>query len=195
MKDNKFYICNNVFEFDRTGMLNLFPKNSIGAELGVEAGKFSLEILNVIEPQKLFLIDSWIDVMTGEFKNENEVLRQESNYNMLIEKYYSDEKIKIIRKNLNDAANDIKDQSLDWIYLDASHNYESVKNDLQVWDKKVKNQGIISGHDWTPYPLTKKGVQFGVNRAVFEFVEENNYQFLGVTNESKFKSFVLIKTL
>jgi cephalosporin hydroxylase len=39
-----------------------------------------------------------------------------------------------------------KDNSIDFLFIDASHEYEDVKNDIKLWSPKVK--GIISGHDY-----------------------------------------------
>jgi hypothetical protein len=47
------------------------------------------------------------------------------------------------------------------VYIDASHDYESVKEDIIAWLPKVKKGGIICGDDYTPgWP--------GVMRAVNE---------------------------
>lgn len=38
--------------------------------------------------------------------------------------------------------------SLDFVYLDAGHDYESVKADLKAWRPKLKYGGILAGDDW-----------------------------------------------
>jgi predicted O-methyltransferase YrrM len=37
----------------------------------------------------------------------------------------------------------------DFIYIDADHNYESVKQDIQLAKKLIKPNGIIAGHDYS----------------------------------------------
>ena len=34
------------------------------------------------------------------------------------------------------------------MYIDARHDYESVKEDLEHWLPKVKLGGIVAGHDY-----------------------------------------------
>ena len=40
------------------------------------------------------------------------------------------------------------DDSIDFIYIDGRHDYESVKLDLELYLPKLKNGGIIGGHDY-----------------------------------------------
>lgn len=40
------------------------------------------------------------------------------------------------------------DESLDAVFIDAAHDYESVTKDLKAWYPKVKKGGIFAGHDY-----------------------------------------------
>lgn len=55
--------------------------------------------------------------------------------------------IKIKKKSV-DAATDFENLSLDVVYIDAMHDYENVKTDINAWKSKIKPGGIISGHDF-----------------------------------------------
>lgn len=51
------------------------------------------------------------------------------------------------------------DASLDFVFIDATHNYESFRADLLAWFPKVKLGGLIAGHDYAPaYPGIIKAV-------------------------------------
>jgi hypothetical protein len=52
-----------------------------------------------------------------------------------------------VRKISWEAAGDYEDSSLDLVFIDAEHDYDSVSKDIRSWLPKVKPGGIISGHD------------------------------------------------
>ena len=60
-----------------------------------------------------------------------------------------------------EAAKNYKDHSLELVYIDASHDYDSVRDDIRAWLPKVKKGGIISGDDYG-----WEGVQRAVNELV-----------------------------
>lgn len=46
-----------------------------------------------------------------------------------------------------EAAGLVEDNSLDFVFIDADHSYESVKQDIQLWSPKIKSTGCVIGHD------------------------------------------------
>lgn len=50
-----------------------------------------------------------------------------------------------------EAADSFADGSVDFVFIDASHDYESVSKDLAAWWPKVKPGGMFAGHDYTTY--------------------------------------------
>lgn len=55
---------------------------------------------------------------------------------------------KLIRKRSIDAAKDFANRSLDFVYIDASHDFKDIATDLAIWCHKVKKGGVIAGHDY-----------------------------------------------
>jgi hypothetical protein len=64
------------------------------------------------------------------------------------------------------AANLIENNTLDFVFIDSYHDYESVKRDITLWYPKVRQEGIISGHDYDG--RGDRVGRFGVKKAVDE---------------------------
>lgn len=54
--------------------------------------------------------------------------------------------VKIKKKSL-DAADDFENESLDMVYIDAIHELNAVRRDIDAWKPKVKKGGFLCGHD------------------------------------------------
>lgn len=59
-----------------------------------------------------------------------------------------------VKHRAEDVAPLIEDRSLDFVYIDANHDYLSVMNDIDFWLPKVKMGGAIGGHDFCEAPWT-----------------------------------------
>lgn len=89
--------------------------------------------------------------------------------------------INIIRKSSEEAAKDFVDESLDIIFLDARHDYESVVKDIKLWLPKVTIGGCLCGHD---YSLNF----FGVIEAVNDLIGYDNVSIKSDSTWFYFKS-------
>jgi len=118
-----------------------------GVEVGVAKGVYSALVLREWSGRELISIDPWYD------RPENEAQARarlaDFGARSLIWPVTSEE-----------AAGRVGDRELDFAYIDAAHDYESVKQDLALWFPKVRPGGILAGHDY-PEP--------GVRAAVDEF--------------------------
>lgn len=74
--------------------------------------------------------------------------------------------IRVVESDSAAAADLFEDESLDGIFIDAAHDYDSVVKDVAAWFPKVKPGGIFAGHD---YPCDD------VKRAVDEHASANGY--------------------
>lgn len=58
-----------------------------------------------------------------------------------------------LRMTSVEAAKGFADESLDFVFIDAAHDYDSFSADLRAWLPKVKLRGIIAGHDHSHGPI------------------------------------------
>ena len=65
--------------------------------------------------------------------------------------------LKTIRATSLEAVSRFADGSLDWVFIDAFHEYDAVTADIVAWYPKIKPGGLISGHDYG---------YLGINRAL-----------------------------
>ena len=117
------------------------------AEIGVDEGKNTLNLLENFNIKKIYLIDPYT-----EYKDFLDSTPHKTSKNMSsayieaanrLRKYKN--KIVWIREFSEDAVNKIP--VCDFIYIDGNHAYDYVKKDIELYFKKVKKGGILAGHD------------------------------------------------
>jgi hypothetical protein len=131
----------------RDNLGNLFNElgYTVGAEIGTERGLFS-EVLCKANPKlKLFCIDPWRELPSYRAHVKQDLL-DEIYANAV--KRLTPYRCRLIKSLSEEAVEKFKDRSLDFVYIDANHDYEHVTMDLNIWCKKVKSGGIVSGHDY-----------------------------------------------
>lgn len=141
----------------------------VGAEIGVFDGYFSEFMCQSIPGLKLYSIDAW-EVYPGyrDHKFERSMRNAEAKARERLEQF----DVTIIKKFSMEAAKDFEDESLDFVYIDGNHEYKFVKEDIEVWTKKVRKGGIVAGDD---YYMTRAG-NLGVIRAAQEYADANGYE-------------------
>ena len=124
-------------------MAKSLPDGATAVEVGVYEGKsfayLMVEMINSGKRFNVFAVDSF--TFTGE--NGKSILDNFIENMNPVEGKYS-----IIENQSWNAANKFEDGSIDFVFIDADHVYESVKRDILAWLPKVKKGGIIAGHDY-----------------------------------------------
>jgi hypothetical protein len=147
-------------------LINYIPNNLIMAEVGCYTGESTKLFLESNKIAKLYAIDIWNDEI-GNFVKMN------PNHDFLTVERIFDENmskfnIKKLKMNLQKALEFLP--PLDFIYIDANHDYEFVKDDIINALKKIKTNGIVSGHDYnneTPGVIRAVNECFGKPDLVF----------------------------
>lgn len=152
--------------------LNAMGLTATGAEIGVQNGYFSRQVLDKWRGQLLYMIDVW-QPLEG-YRDVANVPAAEQAERMCrairqVVPHWS--RVRVIQELSENAARLIPDGSLDWVYIDANHDFANVTRDLETWTPKVKAGGLIAGHDYLDGVMTIAGVEtvFEVKRAVNEY--------------------------
>jgi len=158
--------CREEFPF----LLNARGLMGTGVEVGVQRGFFSAHILTHWGGDKLISVDPWLA------QDQDSYVDISNQPQDIQDRFYAEtvdllsiygSRSEIWRMFSTDAAALITEGVLDFVYLDAKHDYESVLEDLESWYPKVRLGGIIAGHDCINGEVPEG--RFGVRKAVDEF--------------------------
>lgn len=152
---------NNWFSFkDFYSQIASINEYKIFVELGVWKGHSISYLAKLLKDKKDIKVYA-VDIFEKWDKNESvkeDVKHINQIYNTNLKNTGVREIISDIKSISWDAANLFKDNSIDFVFIDADHSYESVTKDINSWLPKIKKGGIISGHDYFTSPGVKSAV-------------------------------------
>ena len=143
----------------------------VGVEIGVCKGESALGMLQNLPIKMLYLVDPYVEYEEYNITeisgcpnmDENEASAKE-----LLKDYEG--RITWSRKKSNDAVNDIPND-LDFVYIDGNHAGGYVKMDIENYYPKVKDGGILAGHDFQKIEIRDSVLEFnkGRNHDLYSF--------------------------
>ena len=132
----------------------------VGSWKGASASYMAVEILNSGKKIKFDCVDTWngSEEHINPLSNFYEPLL--ATHDGLFNKFLENidpirSVISPIRSTSSEAAATYNDESLDFVFIDASHDYDNVCNDILKWYPKVKIGGILAGHDYNHPPVRR----------------------------------------
>jgi len=175
----------------RKDLLKILPPGSVGAELGVFKGEFTKYLLKIARPKRLHLIDPWWRLYGEYYPDWEEYtdfgrLKTSEAFEKAkrtVDKY---DKKKVCEFHVDDdleCLKEFQDNYFDWIYLDTSHKYDHTKKELEILKDKVKNDGLIMGHDYSGDP---NHIHYGVYKAVNEFCKKYRWEVIKLDHFCQF---------
>lgn len=140
-------------------MVARFPSGSRFLEIGTYAGRsfsyLAVEVVNSGKKIELYGIDGF--GWPGEASFESFMRNMEP-----ITYAAPDQVMRIYKGNSVDLSRSFPDAHFEFIFIDANHEYESVKADILAYLPKVKRGGVLAGHDYSEIE------HLGVYQAVHE---------------------------
>ena len=153
-------------------------KPVVGAEVGVQAGDTSIQLLKGLPSLKrLYCVDAWrwypeydhdrcpTDKTGGRWPDQEllDAARETFLRRMIAGGFQA--RVVMMPMFSVDAAEQVADASLDFVFLDANHSYEFVRQDIELWRPKVRRGGLLAGHDYRNLHNPRWGVTEAVGEA------------------------------
>lgn len=157
---------------DRNTLAHFFSEIDFnyGAEIGVRRGTYSKILCEANPKLNLVCVDPWIPYAEAGLKRQNK-------YYKIAKNTLSQYKTQICKKTSIEAVNLFEDNVLDFVYIDAAHDFNNAILDIIHWEKKVKPGGILAGHDYFHMPHS------GVVLAVNAYTRAHNIKYWYITSE------------
>jgi hypothetical protein len=113
-----------------------------GVELGVKRADTLAHILNACPQVSMVGVDLWQTVPGYETWDHDENMR----HAMAVVDAYAD-RLVLMRECTWDAAGGFDDAAFDFVFVDGDHRTESVLLDIEAWRPKIRQGGMLCGHD------------------------------------------------
>lgn len=143
--------------FTRADLARLFAERGFtkGAEIGVADGRYSRVLCESIPSLSLLCVDPYL-------KYEGNVRggpqgQHDRNWQRAHDRLHGFD-VRFDRRLSMDAVEDVPLGSLDFVYIDANHDFDFVVSDLIHWSRRVRKGGIVAGHDFYDFPMRRAGV-------------------------------------
>lgn len=134
----------------RSNEPRLYKFVEVGTWRGRSAAYMAVEIANSDKQIDFYCVDTWRGSDEVIHQNDpsiiNDTMYEEFLENLRpVEGYF-----RPLRMPSVEAAKVFEDFSLDFVFIDAQHDFQSVRDDILAWLPKIKLGGVIAGHDYHP---------------------------------------------
>jgi hypothetical protein len=165
---------------DLIASLDIAPGGTI-AEVGVALGDFSDFLLNTLRPAHFTAIDTFAMHAYPEHWGHSsaEIFGARTHREFFDDRFRNrGVQINTIEALSHDALKTLPDESHDLIYVDAGHDYASVRTDGELAIAKTKQNGVVVFNDYIMFDHLL-GVPYGVVQAVNEIVTRTEWKIVG----------------
>lgn len=120
----------------------------VGAEVGVSGGYFSRSLWEANRESTIHSVDPYSDYpdyLENYTQERMDALYAEA------QEYLKGTGCVLMREYSMEAVESFRDGELDFVYIDANHEFLHFTQDVAKWSEKVRPGGIVSGHDFARY--------------------------------------------
>ncbi len=163
---------------DRISALSLLPKGGLVVEVGVALGDFSEHLIGACEADHFVAIDTFrlheLPLFWGQPRSHwFGALTHGAFYRRRFDAMIRAGRVSVVEQDSAAALAGLADASVDILYLDADHSYESVARELAVVARKMKPDGTLILNDYVMHDATGP---YGVVRAANEFMVREGWE-------------------
>jgi len=136
----------------------------IGSWYGRSAAYLAVEIANSGKQIDFYCVDTWTGSVDLPWMATHLATRGNSAFPFFRENMERGgvwNLVKTIKQPSAEAAKSFDDESVDFVMVDGSHDYTSVRDDVRAWLSKLKPNGLMAGDD-AAWP----GVLIGVHESI-----------------------------
>jgi predicted O-methyltransferase YrrM len=155
---------------------NVKPLNGSIIEIGSWEGKSASELAKACYPEILICNDTWLgniqeSIITGKIHDTELILQERDIYSIFINNMniLTKHNYEIVKKDCIEWLK-IYNNPIKFVYIDASHDYESVFETINLVLPKMVKGGVICGDDLLTAHIGRHDLHGGVERAVRELL-------------------------
>lgn len=166
--------------YDMIAALDL-PPNPVVCEVGVAVGDFSAFLIELLQPSRFTAIDIFTMEKLTEFWGvpRERVFGRLNHLQFYRQRFAAlGDRMTILQGDSAVSMGQLEDRSQDLIYIDANHDYEPVKREIEHAVRKIKGDGIIVFNDYIMYDHWAR-IPYGVVQAVNELLAGGRWYVAG----------------
>lgn len=145
------------------------PASLTVAEIGVYKGQNAHDMLSSGAIKTLYLIDPYESARGYDDAQECNVQAPEVSRQEAMVLLAGFQEVVWMQTTSAEAVKNFPDGIFDYVYIDGDHRYEHVYEDAMLYWQKVREGGVLAGHDY--HQTYQPELHAGVTRAVDDFAK------------------------
>ena len=146
-------------------LIKLLPSGITMAEIGSYRGESAAIFASSGKVKYIYCVDSWAqgyDITDD--ASSSDMGQVESDFDVVADNH----RFVILKEKMSSNYASLLFHNLDFVYIDANHQYEAVLNDINDWLPNIKDGGYIGGHDYRIINGEKNSIALAVQDTIGE---------------------------